>query len=320
MFRWVAGAIIFGIAALSDIKTRKVSNSIWNIALLASIPFTVVQITQLGADIWTWFTFIGAYIWVLTHTFGVPSIKHARNGSWLDRIFYLGIFIGLLGLTIGSVEHVSKIIHIPWMILEPIDPNSEYATTRLWLMSVGIILSIPFIELLWKIGALRGGADAKAMMIICLLLPTWYGLPIIFHPETLPPPFISVAIWSGFAMIMILPYVMIKNLAKGVRSPISMIWHAEKIPISEFKADRMWLLSTIISDPSGNENVTHRMRPVARTIEDKWTEETLERLLKLNEESIWITYKHPYIFYIAIAWIAIILAGDIISHIIPMML
>ena len=88
-------------------------------------------------------------------------------------------------------------------------------------------------DLAWRLRLIHGGADAKALMWIAILIPSWNVVNVVY-PENMDnaiivlPPSISLLIWGGF-IFLLLPFVMvIKNLASHGMGPLRLIWHAEE--------------------------------------------------------------------------------------------
>ena len=153
------------------------------------------------------------------------------KGSIVDILVTIWYFASGVGLVMGTMEYAPT-------LLDYFDANvymdTSSATTQsalLWgqMVIMGIVLI--FFEIAWRFRMLHGGADAKAMMLATLLLPSWNGaaFPLNTSTETLStsmPPAISLLIWAGLAFL-VLPVVMIvRNGSAGELMPLSMSWHA----------------------------------------------------------------------------------------------
>lgn len=314
IFRWFYGAAVLIVAAVLDSKERRVPNAVWVITMPGAAVLVGLDLLMREADVVTWGTALAAFAWVCIHIIGKPTWRDAREGSWPDILLGSAICIGAICSIWGFYTHLVNVIQAPWLLIEPMDTSEPLLQTRVWLMSVSMLISIPLIEILWRIGALRGGADAKALMMCVLILPTWSGVPIIAAPPHLSAPFISLAIWSGILMLSVPIRMVITNLTRGTISPASMIWHAERIELEQFNPERQWLLTNIASSHEGERGPRHRMRPVSRTREHEWTEQAIEDLEHHGETKVWVTHKHPYLVYMCLGWMLLLIFGDAVGH------
>jgi hypothetical protein len=178
---------------------------------------------------------------------------------------------------------------------------------------MGIVLV--FFEMAWRFRMLHGGADAKAMMLATLLLPSWNGagFPLNTSSETFStsmPPALSLLIWAGLAFL-VLPFVMIvRNSSAGDLMPLSMSWHASRMTLSEIPNKHVWLLEEIIDKPDGTRGITRRMRPVRGSRAETDVEAVLEELAAEGLEKAWVTAKHPFLLFVFPAILPLVLLGD----------
>ena len=315
VFRWFYGAVVLIIVAVLDSRDRRVPNAVWVITMPGAAVLVGLDLQMRGADIATWGTSLAAFAWVCIHVIGRPTWQDARSGSWPDIVLGSAIGAGALCTIWGIWTHLPSVIEAPWILIEPLDTTESMRLTRVWLMAFSMVISIPLIEMLWRLGALRGGADAKALMMCVLILPTWSGVPIIATPPHLSAPFISLAIWSGILMLSVPIHMVIKNISAGTRSPVGMIWHATMIDLDDFNPERQWLLTNIASSHDGETGPRNRMRPVSRSREEEWTEQAIEDLNDYGESRVWVTHKHPYLVYMCLGWILLLLCGDAVGHV-----
>jgi len=185
----------------------------------------------------------------------------------------------------------------------------------LWgqMVLMGIVLI--FFEMAWRFRMLHGGADAKAMMLATLLLPTWAGaaFPIFAGESTIStsmPPALSLLIWAGLAFL-VLPFIMlIRNASAGDLMPLSMSWHASKMALADIPNNHVWLLEEVVDKPDGTRGVTRRMRPVRGSRAETEIETVLQELSEAEVERAWVTAKHPFLLFVFPAILPLILFGD----------
>lgn len=162
---------------------------------------------------------------------------------------------------------------------------------------------------------LHGGADAKAMMLATLLLPSWNGAAFPLNStgeafSTSMPPSLSLLIWAGLAFL-VLPFVMIaRNTAAGDLLPLSMSWHASRMPLSDIPLKHVWLLEGVTDKPDGTRGLTRRMRPVRGSRAETDVVAVLDELAAEGLDKAWVTAKHPFLLFVFPAIIPLILFGD----------
>ena len=100
-----------------------------------------------------------------------------------------------------------------------------------------------------------------------------------------------------------------------------MAWHATKRRISDLKeapdsvSHQSWILTEAI-EKNGELTVVDRILPSRRlsNAEDKDTQ--FELLEDLDLTSVWITTKHPFLVYLFLAILPMLLLGDPLSYVI----
>ena len=87
-------------------------------------------------------------------------------------------------------------------------------------------------------------------------------------------------------------------------------WHATKIPLTEIKSDKIWLLSDVVLDNSGNKLHTVNLFIPKKNNHNQNLQEKIEFLMEKGLESAWVTNKHPFVTYLFIAIIPMFIIGD----------
>ena len=178
---------------------------------------------------------------------------------------------------------------------------------------MGIVLL--FFEMAWRFRMLHGGADAKAMMLATLLIPSWSGaaFPLYANGEsfsTAMPPALSLLIWAGLAFLLLPLLMLVQNAKAGDLSPLSMSWHASRMPLSEIPHNHVWLLEEVVDKPDGTRGVTRRMRPVRGSRAETEVEAVLDELAAEGLDKAWVTAKHPFLLFVFPAILPLVLFGD----------
>ncbi len=318
LIQWVRlGVLIlcFGGAAWLDHKTRRVSNEWWWTWAKPTLFLLCLELLILEADWMIWLTASATVAFASTALIGRPDISDIMRGSIVDIIVTVWYFVSGVGLVMGAMEYGP-------MLLEYFDPNGgtvpDVELALLWgqMLIMGIVLI--FFEMAWRFRMLHGGADAKAMMLATLLLPSWNGagFPLYASNETFStsmPPALSLLIWAGLAFL-VLPLVMIvRNTKAGDLMPLSMSWHASRMPLSEIPQKHVWLLEEVTDKPDGSRGVKRRMRPVRGSRAETDVATVLDELAAEGLEKAWVTAKHPFLLFVFPAILPLILFGDPIA-------
>jgi hypothetical protein len=100
-----------------------------------------------------------------------------------------------------------------------------------------------------------------------------------------------------------------------------MAWHATKGRISDLKESRdsesyqSWILTEAI-EKHGEMSVVDRILPSRRLSNAQDEEKQLDLLEELGLDSVWITTKHPFLVYLFLAILPMLLLGDPLSYLI----
>ena len=174
---------------------------------------------------------------------------------------------------------------------------------------------------------IHGGADAKCLMWVAILVPSWSTVPLTYSSATIDsivslPPAISLLMWGGFIFLLI-PFIMLgKNLSNGnikKLSDLRLAWHASMMPLKEVVESHVWLLSSVIEMPDGTTSVHHRTRAPSKTPTNEQLLANVSALQEIGIESVWVSYKLPLLVFLFPAIIPLVLIGDPMSVLLPML-
>ena len=318
LIQWVRVGVLvlcFGGAAWLDHKTRRVSNDWWWGWAKPTLFLLMLELLILEAGWMIWLTASAVVAFASTALIGVPDINDIRKGSKVDILVTIWYFVSGVGLLMGAMEYVPTLMDYfdPSILMD--EDSSVTKAALLWgqMVLMGIVLL--FFEMAWRFRMLHGGADAKAMMLATLLLPSWAGaaFPIFAGESTISasmPPALSLLIWAGLAFL-VLPFIMlIRNAGAGDLMPLSMSWHASKMALVDIPNNHVWLLEEVVDKPDGTRGVTRRMRPVRGSRAETEIEAVLQELSEADVERAWVTAKHPFLLFVFPAILPLILFGD----------
>ena len=308
-------------AAWFDHKERKVSNEHW-IVWTKPIVFIWTLDLLMQQPHWSvWLTASALLAYASGSVIGRPTLGDVRAGNRLDQIVLVWYLLSVIGIIAAGFRFEST---SPFDVLVG-DATPEAA---LWWSYVGALFTILIIDLAWRLRFIHGGADAKALMWVTLLFPSWDSVPVssttamdkaVLHL----PPSLSLLIWGGFLFILI-PFVLFfRNIVSGsVKnfSDLTMAWMALCVPLQEVRERHVWLLSDTMEMPNGEIVLNHRRRAPRRTPTDVEMNEHIERLEIFGAERIWVSLKLPLLLFLFPAIVPLWLIGDPMAALLPLIL
>ena len=308
-------------AAWFDHKERKVSNEHW-IVWTKPIVFIWTLDLLMQQPHWSvWLTASGLLAYASGSVIGRPTLRDVRAGNRLDQIVLVWYLLSVIGIIAAGFRFAST---SPLDVLVG-DASPEAA---LWWSYVGALFTILIIDLAWRLRFIHGGADAKALMWVTLLFPSWDSVPVSYTTAMEEavlhlPPSLSLLIWGGFLFILI-PFVLFfRNIVSGsVKnfSDLTMAWMALCVPLKEVRERHVWLLTDTMEMPNGEVVLNHRRRAPRRTPTDVEMNEHIERLEIFGAERIWVSLKLPLLLFLFPAIVPLWLIGDPMAALLPLIL
>ena len=233
------------------------------------------------------------------------------------RFVILWYTFSLIGVGYGAYLHAQ-------VDLLALMTGSADSATTLWWTTIATALPILLFDMGWRARLIHGGADAKALMWVTLVIPSWSAVPV-FNSQNMDsatvalPPSLALMIWGGFVFLA-LPFIMIiRNLIAGNRSPLRLVWHAEMMPLERVMTEHVWLLSELMEMPSGETVVHHRTRVPTTTPS---TEELVMQIAALTEQGVekaWVTRKYPLLVFLWPAITLVLLIGGPMAFLMPLL-
>ena len=296
-------------AARSDYSTLMVSDSHW---LKWTVPSTAILVLELAIIDATLLNYCMAGALLATSSLCMFDPPDLRNASvWAKEQYALSIVygVGLVGLIGGAASH-SNTDFIALVL------GNESPETTLWWSLLGAIVTTLFFLMAWRLRVIQGGADAKALILVTVIFPSWAFLPEPIFPSEGAilsiPPSMAMFLWAGTAFLLAPPTLFIQNATRGNISSLSdlkMAWHSIKRPISEIGKGPSWLLTDVI-EQEGGKKVVNRILPSGGPNSQGEASRVLEDLESMGIHSAWVANKHPFLVYLFVAIIPLVLFGD----------
>ena len=306
-----------GGAAAMDHWQRRVPNDWWIRWGVAIVFLLCIEMMMIGADLPILLMTLGIIAWASISVLGTPSIADIKAGSRLDLAVSLWYILGFIGLVSSLFLHGENALWILGFYSDPPLFAIKDATNltlavnhaQILLDLFGLLITIGFVELAWRMRLLHGGADAKALMMVAIALPWWPGFGVLGVASMIPP-MISVLVWSAIGFLFLPIKTLVTNISNGVKSPINMIWHSEKWTFDKIIGKHVWILSEVIDGTDGEKQVTVRMRPRRIKENTETIAAKIEELAQMGETEAWITKKHPFLIYVLPSIPLAVIFGD----------
>ena len=311
--------LAMGWAAWMDHKNRRVGNEHWIVWVKPALFLWALDLIAQEAD-WTIFLTASAVVaYASTAIIGRPTINDIFSGSKIDLVVSSWYVISIAGIIGGSLKYGDV---SPLEVLV----GDVTGSAALWWSTLAGLLTILIIDLAWRFRLIHGGADAKALMLVAILIPSWDTMPLISEKTSdsivALPPSLALLMWGGLTFILIPLILLVKNIINSNISSLSdlkLSWHASKMKLKDVKDSHVWLLTSVIQLPDGSSKVYHKSRAPRRTPTDEELDKSIKELEDLDVEEVWISYKLPLLVFLFPAIIPLALLGDPISHIMPLM-
>ena len=308
-----------GWAAWMDHKERRVNNEHWLVWIKPAIFLWTLDLINQGAD-WTIYLTASAVVaYASGAVLGRPSLSDIREGSRLDIIVTLWYAVSATGVVAGALVYQST---------DPFDVilGNDTSLGALWWKTLSVLFVILIIDATWRLRLLHGGADAKALMWVAILIPDWSTVPLLYSDATnvanvALPPSLALLMWGGLSFLLI-PFILLANnaLSGHVRrfGDLRLAWHASRIQVDAVLSKHVWLLTTLIEMPDGTTKTHHRTRAPRTTPSREDLEESVNALKDAGVDHVWVSSKLPLLVFLLPAIAPLVLLGDPMALIMPM--
>ena len=314
--------IIMAIAARSDLDTLSVRNSHW---VRWSVPVVLILLVEIVsenmgiANLCMVFSLVTVFSFCFSDP---PDPRDFRDWNQNQALLSVVYALGLVGFVYGA--NVYSDTNFVDLVL-----GDESKETTLWWSMNGAFLTSAIFYGSWRIGLIQGGADVKALILVTLVFPSWAFVPdqmypLVEAPLFRMPPSMVLFIWAAAAFLVAPPIIFIQNASRGNISSLSdlkMAWHATKRRISDLKeapdseSYQSWILTEAI-EKNGEMSPVDRILPSRRLSNSHDKDKQFELLEELGLDSVWITTKHPFLVYLFLAILPMLLLGDPLSYLI----
>ena len=284
----------FAFAAVSDLRTREVSDTLWQVLGIAGFVLGLVAVGPGGPwAVALWCVVAGL---TLEHMFAWDERLGGRWRDYADLLeltAYIAVVV-LIGLALARIGLGPTGVPVPVL---------------------AVLVSVLFARGLFEAGVLYGGADAKALMIAGLLVPMfpdpWVGFVTgarLTVTGILP---FSVDLLMNAALLsIVVPLALAaRNVSRGEFS-FARGFTGFSLPVRDLPKRFVWVRDPRL--PSARE----REEEIETSEEDrKFRVEVAQDLSRKGVDRVWVTPQLPFLVLMGLGAVAALIAGNLVIDI-----
>ena len=282
--RVVVAVVILIFASYTDWRTRMASDLNW--IILGCSGMVLLGIEMLTLDVqWQYYLFLLPIAVLFLDLFwerrGV--LENGPNLPVLALYSLLVVSLVYLYMTLGNDRLFWQYMTVPIMFV--------------------------LLILMYQFDVIKGGADAKALIALSLVFPSYpifWQFPVFAIPDpliTIAFPFSLVILFNAALLSLIVPLgLMFLNLSRrDVKLPA--MFFGYKVAIQDVKRKFVWPMQRV-------EEGLVRFRYFPKEYED--FDQVLEQLANAGEKSIWVTPKMPFLLFITASVLLSAVVGNFV--------
>jgi len=279
----------FAYAAWADAREREVTDLLWQVLGVAGFVIGLVAVAPGGLIPMVAWAVVGVF--VIQHLF--PWDTRLGNAERYADLIELAVYMAAVAFILILAIHVGVgASGVPFSV-------------------VAVLVTVLFARGLFEAGILFGGADAKALMIVGILVPLFPN-PLIAQPPTIAPltdilPFAVNVLMDSALFAVVVPIVIAaRNIRAGeFRGFAGFVGYS--IPSAELPKKFVWVRDPTFGDAREEE------RAIETSDDDRKRREEIAADLKSRGIArIWVTPQIPFLVVMAFGVIGALLAGNVL--------
>jgi archaeal preflagellin peptidase FlaK len=288
----------FAYAAVADLRYREVTDRLWQLLGIAGFVLGALALAPGGA--------VPVGLWVLV---GALTLEHMF--PWDERLR-------------GRVERYADLIEL--VAYTAVVAIIAVALARFGLGPSGVpvaviavLATVVFARVLFEVGVLYGGADAKAVMIAGLLVPLfpapWLWSPPALLPVTAVLPFgVDLLVNAALLSLFVPLAIGVRNAARGEFPSFVRGFTGYSMPVSELPDRFVW-----VRDPNAGPS-SEEEEQADTSEEDRDRRVAVAKDLAARGVSrVWVTPQIPFLVLMAVGALAALLAGNLVVDLIALL-
>lgn len=269
---------VLAFASYTDWRWRRAPNLLWSILSIAGALFLAVEA---WADPAPW-----SAKWPYLLPLTVVALLFSE-ATWSD---VASLALGLLGSVLAIVAGL----------------RAPETLTAAWpSLAIATLLAFALYGM-WFLGLIAGGADAKALLACCVLLPfpiaLTASLPLV--PASVPGAFSVLG--DSLVLFLVVPLGFLAwNLAHGdLRFPH--LFLGVKRRAADVRRGFQWPMEVV------DEQGARKTKLFASRMSDDEIETTFERVQSLGDERVWVSPKIPFMLPMLAGFLCAFFVGDLL--------
>lgn len=181
-----------------------------------------------------------------------------------------------------------------------------------YLVAIPLIMAVAYA--LWYFYLIAGGADAKAIMMLAVLVPVPIDLASdalalpVWPPLLAFPPALTIFANSLLAFVLVPLFLLARNLLRGdVRLPAAVLGYT--MALDDVERRFVWPMERV--DDAGRV----RLLLFASKLPPEELRTQLERLRAAGRTRVWVTPKIPFMVPLLVGYVATFVLGDVFTHV-----
>ncbi len=288
-----AVVLLLGLAVAAgwDLEAREVTDRLWQLLGIVGVGLGAVAIAPEGGAAFVLWLVVGAL--VLEHLFPWDAL-FAESRDHLVLAIDLGAFAAVIAAVAG-------------------------AAFRWGIGAVGVpvlaaLATVILARLLFELNVLYGGADAKALVVVGVLVPV-FAAPLVLRPPTdatalavLP---FSISVLTNAALLAIVVPVGIAVRNAGRREfSFARGFTSYTIDVDDLPERFVWVRDPTLGEDSMEADVETSAE------DERLRREIASRLRARGIRRVWVTPQLPFLVLLAAGAVAAFLAGNLVLDLI----
>lgn len=284
VIRFIICFVFLGVAVVSDLKTRKVSNKLWLVMAPIAVVVLMMDLYLRGVD-WRYYLILIPIGFLLVEALIERPPVFSKGKMNLSVLIWFLVPVITLIYMLYSIE----------------------GTMLLWsMLSILVMMGAAFVFYYFAI--IYGGADAKAVVVLAVLFPfypdiqgitSWGGDPAMLEFMEVFFPFTFVILLNAAILALILPvYYVFKNLKDGDLE-LPQMFFGYKHQVDEIEDSFVWPMEYYV----GNKR---KIKLFPRGM----TDDKLDSLKERGVEKAWVTPKIPFLVFIFLGYLMSYMIGN----------
>ena len=279
----------FAYAAERDLATREVSDRLWQLVGVVGVVLGAVALAGDGVGPLLLWLLVGGF--ALEHLLPWDDALGERRSGWVLPI-ELALYVVVIGVVGGLAYR------------EGIGPSAVPVVV------ISALVSVVLARLLFEVGVLYGGADAKALIVLGVLVPL-FGAPLLYRTAASDAvlrflPF-SVTVLTNAALLSVVAPIVIavRNVVRGEFS-FARGFTGYTLPVEELPRRFVWVRDpamgqdTMVDDAETSEEDTRRRTEIARDLTAR------------GVRRVWVTPQLPFLVLMAVGAFTGVLFGNLL--------